>query len=818
MQNPMIRLLAELVFDFRSAVRVLLKDRSFSLTAIATLALATGLNTAAYIVMDAMLYRGFPVVETDDRLLYMQQRDSLGITGLSYPEFEAWSASARSFNGMAFLDSSSVTFGDAAGQRRMDLRIREISANTFGLLGVRPFLGRDFVTADQEAGSQRVLILSHRFWLSRFGGRPDIIGQTVSVNDDQVTIVGVMPENFSFPEQESLWMPVVRTSERQQWIRTGWAVGRLALQASSAQAVAELETISRGLAAEYPETNRDVVPRVAAHTEFFVGPDARDIYLAVWAGGWFVLLVACANLANLALARMLGRWQEFKTRIALGATRRRLIQYALSEWLTLGLLGGALGWLLAFSGVGAWADLTDSQYRVLDYSVGYETASYSVIVSIIAAILIAIVPVVQLIFPGAHASLTSSARGTTDGRQLKSVSRVLVTGQVALAIVLIGGAGVVTQSFWHVVAADVGINAPENIVHGYVDLPNSDYATADQQAAFFETLKGRVSSLPGVESVAISNTRPVNNMFQRRVEVETPGGETIGPESLTVLTASRGYFATIGAQIFAGREFDNRDGADTPLVAVVNASFAARFAPGQDLVGQRLRYYNGDEPGEWRTIVGVSSNIMQSEPTRQRFLPLVYLPFGQSPWPDAWFFARTQTVTPELANNIRSEVESLEPDLLLEEFSTLESSFRFIEGRMDLAHVNMGRLAAVAPIFAGIALLLAAVGLYAVLSRSVRRRRREIGIRMAMGATRTSIRTLVLRAELAPILVGIVVGLAASFGVNRILESQLVGVAPTDLPTFISAPILLILVVLLSCQLPARDAARVDPAVTLRNE
>jgi hypothetical protein len=255
-----------------------------------------------------------------------------------------------------------------------------------------------------------------------------------------------------------------------------------------------------------------------------------------------------------------------------------------------------------------------------------------------------------------------------------------------------------------------------------------------------------------------------------------------------------------------------------PLVAVVNEAFVERFSPGDAPIGKRLRYYEGDEPGEWRTIVGVVSNVMQSDPTRQRFLPLVYLPFAQSPWPDAWFFARTHAPTNEVAAAVRAEVQSIDPDVVLEDFSTLEASFGFIEDRMDLEHVNMGKLAAVTPIFAAIAMILAAVGLYAVLARSVGRRKREIGIRMAIGASRRSVWRLVLREEMVSVAFGLTAGSLASLAVNRVLQSQLVGVSPYDPLTLIATPILLLLVAVLACQLPARQAMRVDPAVALRDD
>jgi putative ABC transport system permease protein len=810
--------LEELAFDARSATRALARDRSFSLTAIVTLTLAIGLNVAAFVVMNAMLFRGFPLVEHDDRLLYLQHRYPLGGGGLSYPDFETWRDEADSFDGIAFLDGVLATFSDAPDGRRSDLFARQVSVNAFALLGVQPALGRDFVSADEGPGAPRVAILSHRFWQSRFGGRQDIIGHTVGIDGEQATVIGVMPEGFAFPERENLWIPLVHTVERAQRTPTGWAVGRLAEGETEASARAELETIDRRLAVDYPTTNRDVTPRLDTFSAFFIGPDATGIYLSVWAAGCLVLLIACANLANLSLARALGRWHEFSTRIALGAGRRRLVQQILGEWLLLGCVGGTAGWGIANWSVQTWAVATESQYRVLDYTVDHVALAYAAAVSIAAALLIALVPITRVFHLSARGTFMGAVRGSTSGRRMKTLSGALVAGQMTLAIILLCGTGVLLRSFSNVVGADVGVEAPEDVLIGFVDLPNSDYQTPESQASFFDALQARLSTVPGVESASISNSRPVNNMFARRLEVEASAGGTLGPEALSILTAGAGYFRTIGATTLTGREFDSGDHMAAPLVAIVNDAFVERFSPADAPIGKRLRYYEGDEPGEWRTIVGVVSNIMQSDPTRQRFLPLVYLPFAQSPWPDAWFFARTRAPTNEVAAAVRAEVQSIDPDVVLEDFSTLEASFGFIEDRMDLEHVNMGKLAAVTPIFAAVAMILAAVGLYAVLARSVGRRKREIGIRMAIGASRRSVWRLVLREEMVSVALGFTAGLLASLAVNRVLQSQLVGVSPYDPLTLIATPILLALVAMLACQLPARHAMRVDPAVALRDD
>lgn len=801
------------------ALRALRRSRSFTITAITTLALAIGLNVTVFAVMSTMLFRGFPMVDDNDRLVYVREQGRQpSQCCLSYPDFEAWRAESASFEDIAFLDGRLVAFGDGPGERTVDMSARVTSANAFGLLGVQPMLGRDFIPTDEEPGAPPVAIVSHSFWESRFGGRPDIVGHTVEIDAEPVTVIGVMPAGFAVPEREDLWIPLEHTAEldRRGSFDGYMAVGRLADGATIDSAQAELETINGRLAAEYPASNRDVVPLVRTFSQTFVGPDAATIYGSVWASGWLVLLIACANLANLTLARTLGRSHEYATRIALGAGPGRIAQQILGECLLLACAGGALGWWLAKWSVRTWAAATESRYQVLDYTVSQGVLAYLVAVSVAAALLIGLVPITRVLrFSTENAA---GARRSTQGLRARRASAVLVAGQMVLAVVLLSGTGVLVRSLWNVVGAEVGVEAPERVLIGRLAVPRNEFAAPESRVAFFDSLQSRLLAVPGVESAALANTRPVDNLRPQRLEVETRAGETIGPQTVSVPIVGTDYFRTVGATTLSGREFDERDGLTQPPVVTVNESFVARFFPGEDPVGRRLRLYEGEEPGEWRTIVGVVSNIMQSEPTRQRYLPLAYLPFRQAPTTFAWFFARTRAPTDEVAATIHGEVQNLDPDLVLEDVSTLEASFGFVRDRMDLEHAEMGKHAAVAPIFAAVALLLAAVGLHAVLAHAVNQRTREIGVRMAIGATTSHIRRLVFREEMRPVALGLAIGLLVSLAVNRVLQSQLVGVSPYDPVTLAAAPIVLILVALLACQLPARRAMRVDPAVALRDE
>jgi putative ABC transport system permease protein len=805
-------------YDLRFALRSLRRDRAFTITAITMLALAIGLNVTVFTVMNTMLFRGFPLVKGNDRLVYIQERYPSGFCCLSYPDFEDWRAQAQSFQGMAFVGGTSISLSDGGG-RAVDTFTATLSSNAFGLLGVKPLLGRDFAPADEAPGAPPVVILSYRFWEARFGKRADIVGHMIRINKAPAAVIGVMPEGFDFPEQQNLWMPLEHTAELQQRGPGNFmAFGRLAEGATLASARAELETINRRLASVYPATNRDVVPRVGAYSQFFVGPNAAVVYGSLWAAAWFVLLIACANLANLTLARTLGRSREFSTRIALGAGHWRMVRQILSESLLLAGAGGALGWWIAKWSVRTWATATESRYQVLDYTVDYGTLAYLIAISITAALLFGLVPIGRVLQLDVNGALKGDARGATQGLRGKYLSAALVAGQMALAIILLSGAGILVRSLLNVVNAEVGVSAPERVLIGWVAVSRDKYPSPESRVAFFDNLKLRLLAIPGVESASIASVVPVDNAGITSFELETqPVGAADRPV-VSAVASGPGYFRTVGATTVAGRDFSNADLPNARPVAIVNQSFVAKYWPGQDPLGKRLRLFPENKPGEWRTIVGVASNIMQDNPTRQKFLPLVYVPFRQQPSAAAWFLARTRVPPVQVAAAVRAEVQKLDSDLTLERLSTVKQSFTFRRDRMDLEHAEMGKHAAVAPIFAVMAFILAVVGLYAVIAHSVSQRTKEIGVRIAIGAAPGDIRRLIFREGMLPVALGLILGLTLSLAVNRILESQLVGVSPYDPVTLAAASVTLIMVALLACQIPSRRAICVDPAVALRHE
>lgn len=806
-----------LFYDLRLALRGLRRDRGFTIAATAMLAIAIGLNVTVFSVMNTMLFRGFPLVKENSRLVYIQERFPSGKCCISYPDFQDWRAQAHSFLGLAFVAGKPITLSDGNG-RPLDTSAATVSANAFSLLGVRPMIGRDFTSSDEIPGSAQVAILSYSFWQRRFNQRPDIVGFSVRINGAPATVLGVMPQGFAFPNQEDLWMPLPHTPELLYRGPAGYlAFGRLRPGVTQQAALSELATVNRRLESEYPETNRGVRPNLSNYSQFVVGPDAPMIYGSLWIAAWFVFLIACANLTNLTLARTVGRWHDLSTRIALGAGLGRMVRHVFLEGLMLATAAGAVAWWINRWSVHVWAVATASHFQTLDYSIHYGTFAYLFVVSLLAGILFSLIPSIRILGLGARFTLQDNSRSATQSLGGKRLAAALVAVQMALAVVLLSGAGVLVRSLLHVVGARTGVRDPESIVTGLLRLPSGKYSSQTARLEYFSRLEWELKHIPGIQAAALSDSIPVGSGTLRSFQIEGRPDPPDGPASVQFLTAGTDYFQVMGAPAVSGRDFNDADRMTAQPVAIVNQSFAAGFFPGEQPLGQRIRVDDRGEAGEWRTVVGVVPNIMEGDAIRQNFKPLVYVPMSQEFPARAFFFLRSSSPD-QVARAVRAEVERIDSSVILEDFGTLKASFGFDRDRMDLQHAELGKHAEVAPIFAAIALLLAAIGLYAVMAHSMTQRTKEIGIRMALGAAAADIRAMLLRDGMSPVIMGMLLGLASSFGVNRVLQSQLVAVSPYDPVTLAAAPVLLIAAALLACQIPARRAMLVDPAVALRHD
>ena len=812
--------LEALLFDLTHVLRGLRRDRAYALAALTMLALAIGLNVTVFTIMDAMLFRGFPLVRGNDRLVYLQERYSSGVCCISYADFEDWRTQARAFEGIAYVGEAPISFS-VTGGRSLDTLTFLVSANTFGLLGVPPLLGRDFAPADEAPGARPVAILNYRFWDSHLGKRADIVGATVHINGAPATVIGVMPERFDFPTHEDLWMPLVQNPQLYQrgLTRGGFmAFGRLRDGVKVEEARTELDTINRRLEADYPATNRGLVATMIGHEQLSSGPDARLVWGSMWAGAWFVLFIACANVANLALVRTIGRWREFATRIALGAGQWRMMRQILLESAVLASLAGGLGWWITTWTMKTWAVATASRYQILDYTVDVRTLGYLMAITVAAACLCSLASIGRVVQLGAGRALKGDARGVTHTLRTRHLASALVAGQMALAIVLLSGAGVLMRSFVKIVSADTGVPDPEHVLGGLIRLPSDTYGAPSTRTAYFDRLDEHLRHIPEIEDVSVSSHLPVYGANAVTFEIEGRPSPPDGSEAVQFFSTGSDYFRVLGVPVIAGRDFNDEDRISTSRVALVNESFAERFSPGDQLVGKRLRSTGRSQAGDWRTVVGVVPNIMQGDATRQNFKPAVYLPLRQQPPRSAYVLVRTSVPADRVARQVRSSIEELDPDVTLTDLKTLKASFAFDRDYMDPEHSELGKHAAVAPVFAVIALLLAAIGLSAVVAHSVSQRTKEIGVRIAIGAASQDVRRMVFREGMIPVASGSLVGLVASLAVNRLLQSQLVGVSPYDPTTMAVAPLILFVVGLLACQVPARRATRVDPILALRSE
>jgi putative ABC transport system permease protein len=804
------------VADVRLAYRSLLKNPGFTATAAIMLGLGIGINAAVFTVTDAVLFKGFHLVKRNDRLVYISDN---GNCCVSYPDFETYRAVAKSFQGMAIVHGVARILTDQSGfSERYDAT--EVSAGTFELVGQRPVLGRDFTPADQTPGAPAVAILSYSFWQSRFGKDLAILGRTVRMSNTPTTVIGVMPEGFSFPQKVDLWVPLVVTSEvRKRENRDTWFVlGRLKDGVSFETARAEIATIVARLAAAYPLTNRDLHIVVQHFDEFMIGPNAAALYGSMWGAVGFVLLIACANLANLELARAMGRAREISVRIALGAGRWRIIRQLLVESVLLSCLGGVGGWWIAKWGVRAYqlAMAQKASWLILDYTMDRTVLAYLIAISIGTGILFGIAPALRLSRLDINTALKDGTRSATTSGRARSLSTALVAGEMALAIVLLAGAGVMIRSYLKIHTANMGVKTANLLVGTqWGGFPLGRYPTPESRISYFDRLKAQLEAVPGVESVATASVLP--SWRSRPLPYESSGEPPVEPArrpQVEVMAISPGYFHTMGAAVISGRGFGTSDSPNSLPVAIVNQRFASILWPGKDPLGRRLRLFEGSTagsvPGPWLAVVGVASNIIQNDVNRQEFGPVIYLPYRQQAEGSAWFLARTRIPPASLVAVFRRELRTVDPALpIYGPFLLTDRLEAFWDNRF---------YGAIFLVFAALALLLASIGLYAVIAHSVSQRTQEIGLRMALGATAHNVLYLVFRQGMLPLGIGLSIGLAASLALNRLFTSLLVQVSPSDPLTLALTSTVLILAAIIGCVIPARRAMRLDPAAALRHD
>jgi predicted permease len=809
--EPRGPLMAGMLQDVRYAARVMARRPGLSLVIILTLALGIGANTAIFSLVHTVLLRPQPYPDADRLFrVWEQHTENPGARPVSAGNFFDWKDRVAAFDDIAW--SRDVVFnltGDGEPESVFGYRY---SANMLGVLGIQPAIGRGFTAEDDRPGAPNVVLMSDRIWKRRFAADPGVLGRPITLNGESYTVIGVMPPGFAQPQTTDLWTPVAVSPElaANRSARVLRLVGRLKPGVSREEALAELGTIYDDLAARHPDVNKGLGPLVERLGDT---GDAKPLLLILMAGVGLVLLLACANVANLLLADATGRRRELAVRSALGASRYRIARQMLTESVGLALIGGALGTFVMWWTREGLLALFPTQIANLNLPVverieaGPAVFAFALLVSLAAGLLFGALPAWTLARTNVNESLKDAERA---GGASRRTHAALIVAEVAIAIVLLAGALLMVQSFQRVQRQSFGFDV-DRVMSGRVILPPYRYGTGDSIRQFADTLVARLESIPGVETVGLTNYLPLSGWggalgFQ--VQGQPPATEAERPMA-SFHVASDDYFRSMGIPVVGGRAFTARDTLGAPPVVIVDETLARRHWPGEDPVGRRvlLQGASGPLPHE---VVGVVGDVRAhglEEPVEGG----MYLPFRQAPGPVIGITMRTGLDPASLAAPMRAAVWSVDA----------EQPVTYVLPMAELASESLAfrragmRLAAA---FGLLALVLAALGIYGVLSYAVSRRTRELGMRMALGATPGSIARLVVRDGLATTVVGLVIGLAAAVALTRYLESVLYEVQPGDPVTYGGVAAILLATALLATWLPAWRATRVDPLVAIRAE
>jgi putative ABC transport system permease protein len=805
--------------DLRYGARLLLKHPAFTLIAVVTLALGIGGNTAIFTVVNAALLRSLPYQEPE-RLMYLREttpQKSFPRREASYPDFLDWRQN-QSFSGMAaYAGGGGFTLMGSDGPER--IMAGRVTGNFFAVLGVEPMLGRLFREDEDQPNAERVVALSYGFWQRRFGGDPKVVGQTLNLSGDAYTIVGVLPPTFQLAPRGAVevwapWRPndAQLTRRYMHWVNV---IARLKPGVSEAQAQAEMQTIAARIAQDHKDshagTNITVTP---LHDQ--IVRQVKPLLLVLLGAVGFVLLIACANVANLLLARASARQKEIAVRAALGAGRWRLIRQLLIESALLALLGGGLGLLLAQWGVEALiAAIPDNVLNFMPYlrdvALDGRTLAFTGALALVTIIVFGLAPALHASKLDLHSALKEGGRTSGEGSR-RRLRDLLVVGEIALALVLLVGAGLMMKSLMRLLEVDPGFD-PKNVLTFSVSLPAAKYDQNEEVYAFHHQLISRLESLPGVKGAGTVTVIPLiggntTRFYDAAQPRPAPGGET----EANLREVSDNYFRVLGVPLIAGRHFTERDNADAPGVLIVNQTLAKRVFPNGDAVGQRL-IFSGDDSTP-NQIVGVVGNEKVNGLAEQT-TPVVYYPFLQDTTPALTknLVVRTAGDPAALVSAIRNECRELEPGLTVAQVMTMEQIIA------NSPSTFMRRYPALLiGVFAAVALLLAAIGIYGVMSYSVSQQTREIGVRLALGARKLDVLRLVIGRGMLLALAGVGVGVVAAFGLTRLMTGLLFGVEASDPATFGLIALLLVMVALLACYVPARRASKIDPLTALRHE
>jgi putative ABC transport system permease protein len=795
--------------DVKYALRAMLRRPGFTAVAVITLALGIGANTAIFSVVHGVLLQPLPYSDAD-RLValrqsnYPAQPDTQSAPG----NFLEWQRQNTIFSSLAAYRTVSYNLtGDANPERLLAGRV---SFNLFKLLGAQPRLGRDFLADDDQPGREKVVIISEGLWRRHFGASGDVLGKTLKLDGEHYMIVGVMPAAFRLPDQHErdLWTPIAfqDTEKSLFYARYIDVIGRLKPAVSLAEAQAEMTTIAARLAQEHPEANAGWTISLKPLLDFVVG-DAKVILWVLFGAVALVLLIACANVTNLLLARATTRQKEMAVRAALGAGRSAILRQLATESLLLATLGALAAWPFASWGLKALLAAAPADLpRLSNVTIDNRALLFTFGITLVTAFVCGLAPALQTL----KFDLALNDAGQQRSRSVRQqrIGNLLIASEVALALMLLVGGGLLLRTVWQLNRIDPGFDV-HNTLAITLQLPEKKYANPQQLARFSSQLVQQVSTLPGVEASGVARILPIVHDLPTGFYFDGRPREKDSELPQTNYSAiSPDYFKAMGIPLLAGRAFTEHDKQDAPRVAIISQTLAQRYFPGGDAIGKRINVQTG--PESFREIVGIVGDVKQNGLTKET-KPHTYEPFAQAPNQFMTLIVRSTGEPSALVPAIRSQVLALDSELPLQRVTTFD---RVIANSIRRQRFVSIVLAA----FAGVALLLAAAGLYGVISYSVAQRTHELGIRVALGAQVKDVMRLVLRQGMTFVIAGELVGIIGAIALTRLLGGLLFGVTPTDGTTFIVVTIVLTLVALFACYIPARRATKVDPLVALRYE
>ncbi len=808
--------LAEWRQDVVYAARTLKRSPAFTAVSLLTLAIAIGANTAVFAVSRAVLLQPLPYADAD-RLYQIYTRwpdHPTNRNQLSPADFADFRRMQTSFTDLgAVVPETDMIWQSGSGDPK-SLNALDVGSNTFTVLGTRALYGRTLLPGDEVRGQDHRVVLAFDTWQRDFGGDPAIVGRSIVLSGSSYEVVGVMPRGFTIGEREELWLPYDQTGTLADVVRARkqhyvFTIGRLKIGVTPTRAASDLRTVASRLALAYPEADSGRIASARPLRELFTG-NLKPALLLLQGAAALVLLIACANLANLALSRTMGRRRELATRAALGASRGRLVRQLVTESVVLSVVGGVLGVLIALVGTRWLLSLNPGTLpSMFDARVNGGVLAFSVAVSLITGVLFGLVPAVDAASGSLHESLKEGARGSSTGRASARVRRMLVVAQVALALMLLTGAGLLVRSFAQLTRVTPGYD-PTDVVTADLRAAGSQYDDSLKVNAFYDGVIQQLEHMPGVQAVGAVSDLPTRGSSGTALRIEGQENDETRLRDLRYLSVHGDFFKAMRIPIVAGRTYDASDRPDLPETTILNETAAKQYFPHGDAIGHRIKI--GPDPNsQWMTVIGIAGDI-HSDALDQAVQPTIYANHRHEAWMRSMsLVVRTSTGTANAGALIRTAVRAQDPTLAVNDVETLD---RVMGQSLASRRFALG----LAMSFALIALLLAAVGLYGVLAYNVANRTREFGVRIALGASPRGLVSLVVGQGVATSLAGIVVGLVGAALGARLLNGMLFGVTPLDAGTYGVVVALLLVVAVIACAVPAWRATRVDPLVSMRAE